>query len=156
MTPSHPTTPSPSSSAASATPLDPAVWRALGHGHTIDITTTGRQTGAPRRIEIVFHNFGGRLYISGIPNPRHERAWLRNLRANPNLTFHLKHFVQADLPATAREITDPAERREVLEKIARIWRRDVEAMVAASPLIEVVIPGYGVADPGDGGATPAG
>ena len=132
-----------------ATPqLDPAVWRARGHGHTIDITTTGRQTGAPRRIEIVFHNFGGRIYISGIPNPRHERAWLLNLRADPNLTFHLKHFAPADLPATAREITDPAERREVLEKVARVWRRDVDSMVAASPLIEVTIPGYGVADPG--------
>ena len=131
-----------------ATPkLDPAVWRALGHGHTIDITTIGRQTGAPRRIEIVFHNFGGRLYISGLPNPRHERAWLLNLRADPRFTFHLKHFVQADLAATAREITDPAERRAVLEKVARVWRRDVEPMVASSPLIEVAIPGYGIADP---------
>jgi deazaflavin-dependent oxidoreductase (nitroreductase family) len=127
--------------------LEPAVWRALGHGHAIDITTTGRQTGQPRRIEIVFHNFGGRLYISGIPNPHHERAWLLNLRANPNLTFHLKQFATADLPATAREITDEAERREVLAKVARVWRRDLEPMVAASPLIEVTIPGYGVADP---------
>ena len=131
----------------STTQLDPAIWRALGHGHTIDMTTTGRVTGQARRIEIVFHNFGGHIYISGIPNPRHERAWLLNLRANPNLTFHLKAFVQADLPATAREITDVAERREVLEKVARVWRRDPEAMVAASPLIEVTIPGYGVADP---------
>lgn len=127
--------------------LDPDVWRALGHGHTIDITTTGRHSGEPRRVEIVFFSFGGRLYISGIPNPRRERAWLHNLRADPRLTFHLKQFVQADLPATAREITDPAERREVLEKVARVWRRDVEAMVESSPLIEVVIPGYGVADP---------
>jgi deazaflavin-dependent oxidoreductase (nitroreductase family) len=131
----------------SPTELDPAVWRALGHGHTIDITTIGRRSGKPRRIEIVFHSFGGRIYISGIPNPRRERAWLLNLRANPNLTFHLKQVVQADLPATAREITDPAERREVLEKVARAWRRDVEAMVESSPLIEVTIPGYGVADP---------
>lgn len=130
-----------------STELDPQVWRALGHGHTIDITTTGRHSGVPRRIEIVFFNFGGRLYISGIPNPHHERAWLLNLRANPNLTFHLKHFVQADLPATAREVTDPSERRSVLEKVARAWNRDPEAMLAASPLIEVTIPGYGVADP---------
>jgi deazaflavin-dependent oxidoreductase (nitroreductase family) len=127
-------------------PLDPAVWRALGHGHTIDITTTGRRSGEPRRLEIVFHNFGGRIYISGLPNPQRERAWLLNLRADPNLTVHLKQFVQADLRATAREITDPAERREVLEKVARVWRREAEPMVRWSPLIEVVVDGYGVAD----------
>ena len=132
--------------------LDPAVSRALGHGHTIDITTTGRHTGAARRIEIVFFNFGGRIYISGMPNPHHERAWLLNLRANPNLTFHLKHFVQADLPATAREISDEAERRAVLPGIARAWRRELEPMVESSPLIEVTIPGYGVADPASKGA----
>ncbi|HET9852299.1 MAG TPA: nitroreductase family deazaflavin-dependent oxidoreductase [Candidatus Limnocylindrales bacterium] len=127
--------------------LDPAVWQALGHGHTIDITTTGRRSGEPRRIEIVFFNFGGRLYISGMPNPDRERAWLLNLRADPNLTFHLKQLVAADLPATAREITDEAERRAVLPGIARAWRRELEPMVESSPLIEVTIPGYGVADP---------
>jgi deazaflavin-dependent oxidoreductase (nitroreductase family) len=127
--------------------LDPAVWRALGHGHTIDITTTGRRSGAPRRIEIMFFNFGGRLYISGMPDPHRERAWLLNLRADPSMTFHLKQLVTADLPATAREITDEAERRAVLPGIARLWRRDLEPMVEHSPLIEVTIPGYGVADP---------
>ena len=127
--------------------LDPAIRQALGHGHTIDITTTGRHSGAPRRIEIVFFNFGGRIYISGMPNPQRERAWLLNLRADPNLTFHLKQLVTADLPATAPEITDEAERRAVLPGIARVWRRELEPMVQFSPLIEVTIPGYGVADP---------
>ena len=128
--------------------LDPAVWRALGHGHTIDITTIGRLSGEPRRIEINFHSFGGRLYISGIPAPGRTRAWLHNMRANPNITLHLTRIVLADLPATVREITDPAERREVLEKVARVWNRDVDQMVAHSPLVEVVIDGYGVADRG--------
>jgi deazaflavin-dependent oxidoreductase (nitroreductase family) len=140
---------------ATAPKLDPAVWRSLGHGHTIDITTTGRRTGEPRRIEIVFHNFAGRLYISGLPNPKGERAWLLNLRANPSLTVHLKQFVTADLPATAREITDIEERREVLEKVARVWKRDAEPMVRWSPLIEIVVDGYGVADPEYRAAQPA-
>jgi deazaflavin-dependent oxidoreductase (nitroreductase family) len=134
-------------SADASTKLDPAIWQALGHGHTIDITTTGRQSGEPRRIEIVFFNFGGRLYISGMPNPTRERAWLLNIRSNPNLTFHLKEGVTADLPATAREVTDPVERRDVLDKVARVWRRDAEEMNRFSPLMEVTIPGYGVADP---------
>ncbi|OGO56991.1 MAG: hypothetical protein A2V84_02020 [Chloroflexi bacterium RBG_16_70_13] len=122
--------------------MDAAIRRALSHGHVIDITTTGRLTGQPRRIEIVFHVFDGRIYISGMPRADRVRAWLRNLEADPRFTFHLKAIVQADLAATARVITDPTERREVLEKIARVWRRDPEAMIAHSPLIEVSIEGY--------------
>ena len=126
--------------------LEAAIRRVLRHGHNIDITTTGRVTGLPRRIEITFHSFDGHLYISGIPSQR-TRAWLRNLRANPEFTFHLKALLQADLPATAREITDAAERREVLAKVARVWNRDPESMVRFSPLIEVTIPGFAPADP---------
>jgi len=123
-------------------PLDPRITDALNHPQTIDITTTGRVSGEPRRIEIVFFNFGGRLYISGIPNPTRERAWLQNLRADPNMTFHLKGSVSADLAATARVITDPEERRPIIEQVARAWRRDPETMQAYSPLIEVSIEGY--------------
>ena len=122
--------------------LDPTVQRALRHGHTIDITTTGRVSKQPRRIEIVFFNFGGRIYMSGTPNPNHERAWLLNLEADPRMTFHLKRPVQADLPATARVIRDPDERRPIIEQVARAWNRDPETMQAYSPLIEVTIPGY--------------
>jgi deazaflavin-dependent oxidoreductase (nitroreductase family) len=114
-----------------------AIDAALSRGHTIDITTTGRRSRRPRRIEIVFHNVGGRIYISGIP-ARNKRDWLLNLEANPGFTFHLKGRVKADLPATARVITDETERREVLAQVARNWgRNDLEQMVRYSPLIEV-------------------
>jgi deazaflavin-dependent oxidoreductase (nitroreductase family) len=120
--------------------MDDRIRRALSRGHRIDITTTGRTTGAPRRIEIVFHNIDGRIYISGIPSSR-KRAWIANLEHDPNLTFHLKGAVTADLPATARVITDDGERRTILEHIARAWNRsDIDRMVAQSPLIEVAIP----------------
>jgi len=113
----------------------------LAHGHTIDITTTGRRTGLPRRIEIVFHNMNGRLIITGTPRSDHKRAWLYNLEADPSLTFHLKGSVDADLPATARVITDPTERRAIAEwVVANAWRnQDVEAMTAYAPMIEVTI-----------------
>jgi deazaflavin-dependent oxidoreductase (nitroreductase family) len=118
--------------------MDEAIQRALSRGHTIDITTSGRRTGQPRRIEIVFHNFDGRIFISGIPSSR-KRSWIANLQADPRLTFHLKGpGASADLPATARVITDDAERRAILPQIAAVWgRRDLDAMIAASPLIEV-------------------
>lgn len=120
--------------------MDEDVRRALRHGQRIDITTTGRRTGDRRRIEIVFHNLDGRIYISGLPS-RRKRSWLANLEVDPHLTIHLKGpRVTADLPATARVISDEAERRQILSRIAAIWKRDdVEAMVAYSPLIEVTV-----------------
>jgi deazaflavin-dependent oxidoreductase (nitroreductase family) len=112
---------------------------ALQGSQTIDITTTGRRSGEPRRLEIVSHNVAGRIYISGMPFPK-RRSWLRNLDAHPRFTFHLKGKVRADLPATARVIDEEPERREILPHIARIWgRKDLEKMIKESPLIEVTI-----------------
>lgn len=79
---------------------------------TVDITTTGRRSGEPRRIEIAFYRFEDSIYLSGIPGP--PRSWLLNLTADPHLIFHLKNGVVADLPATATVITDPAERKRIL------------------------------------------
>jgi deazaflavin-dependent oxidoreductase (nitroreductase family) len=118
--------------------MDEAVRQALRHSGTVDITTTGRKSGQPRRIEIVFHAIGGRVYISGQPRADRRRSWIANLEADPNLTFHLKRGPVADLPATARIISDEAERREILAHVARAWSRtDLDFMVAYSPLIEV-------------------
>ena len=121
--------------------MDDPTRRALARGHTIDITTTGRKTGEPRRIEIVFHNIDGRLIITGSPRPDSRRAWLYNLDADPHMTFHLKGAVTADLPATAREITDEPERRAIAEWIkANAWRnQDVDALTAWAPMIEVTL-----------------
>jgi len=120
--------------------MDDDIRAALSRGGVIDITTTGRRTGEPRRIEIVFHRIHGRMWISGIPS-RSRRGWIANLAENPGLTVHLKGpLVTADLPATARIVDDPTERRHVLERVAQAWRRsDLDVMVAWSPLIEVTI-----------------
>jgi deazaflavin-dependent oxidoreductase (nitroreductase family) len=121
--------------------MDDKVRQALTRGRTIDITTTGKRSREPRRIEIVFHNIGGRIYLSGMPS-RRRRSWLANLEADPHFTFHVKGTTRADLPATARIITDEAERRAVLTDVARAWKRnDVETMVTYSPLVEVIIDG---------------
>jgi len=126
--------------------MDPTIRAALDRGDVIDITTIGRRSGEPRRIEIVFHNVDGRIVISGMPMRDRTRAWIHNLEADPRLTVHLKRGVTADLPATARIVTDEKERRALLVHVARNWNRtDVDAMVAWSPLIEVTIPGYAAA-----------
>lgn len=123
--------------------MDPAIRAALRRSQTIDLTTTGRRSGEPRRIEIFLHSLDGRLIISGIPNPDRTRAWLRNVSADPAVTLHLKSGVVADVPGTARVVTDPAERAELLVGVARNWKRtDLDAMQAHSPLIEVSVEGY--------------
>jgi deazaflavin-dependent oxidoreductase (nitroreductase family) len=122
--------------------VNESIRSALAQSGVVDITTTGRRTGLPRRIEIVYHVIDGRIFISGQPRADRTRAWLYNLEADPRLTFHLKRGVVADLPATARVIADQAERRAILEHVARAWKRtDVDTMVAHSPLIEVTIEG---------------
>jgi deazaflavin-dependent oxidoreductase (nitroreductase family) len=122
--------------------MDDQVRGALAHGRLIEITTTGRRSGKPRRIDITFHNIGGHIYISGLPFAGRTRAWLRNLAAEPRFTFHLKGRVAADLPATARVITDEAERRAVFSEIVKVWpRQDIETMTRYAPLVEVTVEG---------------
>ena len=101
---------------ASSTPED----------RTIDITTVGRRSGRPRRIEIVFYRLEGEIYLSGIPAPR-TRDWLANLVAHPRFTFHLKHGVVADLPATAMVVADPVERRRLLTMVVEEFNRRHDA-----------------------------
>jgi deazaflavin-dependent oxidoreductase (nitroreductase family) len=110
------------------------VARALDRGQMIEITTRGRQSGQLRRVTLTFHNIGDRIYISGRPG---RRGWYANLVADPRFTFHLLGDVVADLPATARPITDLEERQRVMTPIAAAWGYGLELMVAGSPLVEV-------------------
>jgi F420H(2)-dependent quinone reductase len=129
--------------------MDPIIAEALAIGpasttprRTVDITTTGARTGKRRRIEINFWHVNGRWYLANAPTPR---SWFANLRANPHFTFHLKHGVNADLPATAVAVTDDATRRRVLgaiidEAIAHGQLRppvSLDDWVAQSPLVEI-------------------
>jgi deazaflavin-dependent oxidoreductase (nitroreductase family) len=114
---------------------------------TIDITTTGRRSGKPRRIEIWFYRFEDSIYLSGLPGPR-TRDWLANLAAEPHFTFHLKHGVVADLPAVATVITDRQERRRMLAAFVEEFNdrhgpdstepeADLEEWLERSPLARV-------------------
>jgi hypothetical protein len=105
---------------------------ALRQDKTIDISTTGAQTGQTRRIEIWFHNVDDDIYISGMPG---RRDWLANLEAHPEFTFHLKGSLQVDLAASARPIRDENQRRTIMSRFE--GERDLEAWVADSPLVHV-------------------
>lgn len=130
---------------------DAAVARALAIGprssradRTIDITTTGRQSGQLRRVEVWFHRVDGHWYLSGMPVPR---SWYANLRANPGLTVHLKHGVRADLSATAVPADDETRQRVVPAIVAlqdqsglsiRVARQNLDDWLVRSPLVEIV------------------
>jgi deazaflavin-dependent oxidoreductase (nitroreductase family) len=116
--------------------MDSEIERALKTDGLIDITTVGKKSGKPSKIEIAFHNFDGVLYITGTPG---RRDWYANLVANPQFTIHLKQSTQADVPATAIPITDAVTRRQVLSKVVAKWGKqdELEAFVQSSPLVEV-------------------
>jgi deazaflavin-dependent oxidoreductase (nitroreductase family) len=121
--------------------MDAMIKAALDRGGVVDITTTGARSGLARRIEIYLHHFDGRYYITGKPGRR--RDWLANLIANPHFTVHLKRGIQADVPAVAAEITDPADRERVIYQARRdSWkaseedaRKDIDFWVRTSPLV---------------------
>jgi deazaflavin-dependent oxidoreductase (nitroreductase family) len=121
------------------------VEEALANDQVIDITTTGRKSGEQRRIEIWFHRLDDRYYITGTPN--RPRSWYANLVARPAFTFHLKQSTTADLAATARPITEAAERENVfasllppLAELTRTPGNEPTAWIEDSPLVEVTFP----------------
>ena len=117
--------------------MTPDIIAALESDRTIDITTTGRKSGEPQRLEIWFHNVDGRIFITGTPG---RRDWHANLLADPAFTFHLKESIQADVPAVAHPIVDPVERRAVFEVLLhRLGYLDrIDTWIADSPLVEVI------------------
>jgi deazaflavin-dependent oxidoreductase (nitroreductase family) len=116
--------------------VDERIERALLSDRTVDITTTGRQSGALRRIETWLYRADGKLYLSGSPG---RRDWFANIAAHPHFTLHLKRSAVADLPARGRPVTEPDERRRVLAEIVRGLggSRNLDAWIARSPLVEV-------------------
>lgn len=105
--------------------------QALEHQQTVEITTIGRRTGRPSRIETWRYRAAGRFWLTGSPG---ARDWYANLLADPSFTLHLKGL---DVPARARPVTDPAERARILGEIARPG--DLESWLAGSPLAEIEI-----------------
>ncbi|MGH1490953.1 MAG: nitroreductase/quinone reductase family protein [Acidimicrobiales bacterium] len=119
--------------------MDENLRAALARDETIDITTTGRNSGEPRMTEIWYRRVDGRYYITGTPRPR---DWYANLLVEPDFVFTLKQSVHADLAATARPVVDPEERSRVLRDQSMSWYHDraggAEALIESSPLVEVI------------------
>lgn len=61
-----------------------ARWADLPYAY---LTTIGRQTGKPHRVEIWFAIDQGAVYL--LSGGRDRSDWVRNLQANPNVTIEL-------------------------------------------------------------------
>ena len=113
------------------------VRQALDQQQTVDITTTGRRSGRPRRIETWRYRAGGRFWLTGSPG---RRDWYANLTVHPDITLHL---TDRDLPARGRLVTDPDERARVLGEIVPdlTWAGRLEDWLKGSPLVEIELTG---------------
>jgi deazaflavin-dependent oxidoreductase (nitroreductase family) len=101
---------------------------------TIELTTTGRRSGRPTRIEIWWFHIEDRFVITGTPRPR---DWMANVSVRPEVVIHANGV---DYPATARVVDDEAFRRRVFVDPATSWyrnRADLEELVATSPMVEI-------------------
>jgi len=111
---------------------------ALASHQTIGITTIGRNTGRPRRIEIWWFRVDGRFIITGTPG---RRDWLANVKADPRIVVHVG---RSDLEATASIVDDTELRRTVFAQPQTSWyssQAELDHLVATAPMIEVHLVG---------------
>jgi deazaflavin-dependent oxidoreductase (nitroreductase family) len=82
------------------------------------LTTTGRKSGEPRDLPLLFLREGTRIVLVASQGGRDTHPmWYLNLRANPSMTFRTKREV---LHLTARDATD-AERDEYWPKLDAMY-----------------------------------
>lgn len=106
----------------------------LAARRTIDLTTFGRKTGLPRRIEIWWFHVDGRFVITGTPG---RRDWLANVIANPTVVVHVDGV---DIEGTARVVEDAELRRMVFTQPSTRWystQVELDRLVATAPMIEL-------------------
>lgn len=85
------------------------------------LTTRGRVSGLPRRIEIWFVELGGKHYI--VAEHRENAGWVKNLTASPSVSFSVgprdaPASVVPETPATARPV-DRTASPELAAAVAR-------------------------------------
>ena len=81
------------------------------------VTTTGRVTGKPHKIEIWFGLNGRTLYL--LSGGMDKSDWVKNMKKNPSVSVRIaKHT----FPATARIVTDGKEETMARHLLARKYQ----------------------------------
>src|SRR5262249_42750063 len=83
----------------------------------LQLTTTGRKSGQPRTVRLLFIRDGSAyvLTASNAGKPR-EPGWLFNVRSNPQVTLDLR----GTRVRAVAEVADPAKRRELWARLLEI------------------------------------
>ena len=106
----------------------------LAATRTIDLTTTGRHSGNPARIEIWWFHVEDRFIITGTPG---KRDWYANVLANPDVVIHAPF---GDYSGRASIIEDADFKRRVFTDPQISWYRsqtELDRLVSLAPMIEV-------------------
>jgi deazaflavin-dependent oxidoreductase (nitroreductase family) len=84
----------------------------------LELTTTGRKTGQPRKVSLIYIKSGSSYVVAASNARRLDRhpAWYLNLLSNPNATIRIKNQ-QFKVVA---EVVDPEQRKQ-------LWAQLVEA-----------------------------
>jgi len=107
----------------------------LGAHRAIEITTIGRRTGQPRRMEIWWFYVEGRFFITGPPG---ARDWYANVNGEPNVTIHVAGW---DLAAIALPVKDLETRSMVFDSRLTRWYSSTaqrQRLIDDGPMIEIV------------------
>jgi deazaflavin-dependent oxidoreductase (nitroreductase family) len=118
-------------------PLTPGDLERFAAIRTIDLTTYGRKSGQPRRIEIWWFRINGHFIITGTPG---RRDWLANVRANPSVIIHVDG---QDIETTVSLIEDRDRRLEVFNEPNTRWystQTQLDRLLDDAPMIEVHLP----------------
>ena len=92
-----------------------------------DVTTVGRSSGRPHRVEIWFGVIDDTMYL--VSGNGDGADWYRNAEANPAVTVDLSGHT---FTAVARRVTDPDERRRVGDVMAAKYPWDGDASIGLS------------------------
>jgi len=115
---------------------DPPSVEDLASHLTVDLTTTGRRSGRPSRIEIWWFHVAGRFYITGTPGPR---DWYANIVTDPRVVIHV---AGRDLEGLAYPVLDPATRADVFDHAKARWystQAERQRLHDEAPMVEIVL-----------------
>jgi deazaflavin-dependent oxidoreductase (nitroreductase family) len=85
------------------------------------LTTKGRRTGRPRRIEIWFAAAEGSDVIYMMAGGRERAGWVRNLQAEPRVTVEI---ADRRFAGVARLVADPVEDETARQLVYEKYRHD--------------------------------
>lgn len=108
---------------------------ALAAQRTIDLTTKGRRSGVPRRIEIWWFHVEDRFIVSGTPG---RRDWVANINADPSVVIHVNG---EEIPARAVLVEDLEFRRRFFTRPTTSWyssQSQLDRLVETAPMVEIL------------------